>query len=179
MKDKKFSSVFENEAKIHLNEIYRAALRMTRKPEDAEELVQETFMQAWKSIENYEPGTNCRAWLYRILFNKHSQHIRKFSAQRKYIREADDFELLNATRPPIIPEHITDEVIIESLNRLPEHYRSVVLLVDVHEFKYKEVSEILVIAVGTVMSRLHRARRILRETLEGVAHEQGITKNIL
>jgi len=166
--------IFEMEAMQHIDDLYRTAKRLTRSETDADDLVQETYMQAWKSFENYEIGTNCRAWLYKILFNKFDHHRRKQYTQSKYFQEADElvFDLSAAT--PSVPEHLTDREVITALDKLPEHYRSVVLLADVHEFDYKEVAEILQIPMGTVMSRLNRARTQLKKSLAGVAREYGI-----
>lgn len=166
--------IFELEAMRHIDDIYRTAKRLTKNATEADDLVQETFMQAWRSFEQYEPGTNCRAWLYKILFNKYDHHRRKQYTQSKYFQEADElvFELSAAKTP--IPEHLTDREVISALDKLPEHYRSVVLLADVHEFDYKEVSRILDIPMGTVMSRLNRARTQLKKSLAGVAREYGI-----
>ncbi|MEZ5429384.1 MAG: sigma-70 family RNA polymerase sigma factor [Pyrinomonadaceae bacterium] len=166
--------LFEAEAMDFLNDIYRTALRLTKNQTDAEDLVQETFMQAWRSFEHYEPGTNCRAWLYKILFNKYDHHRRKIYTRSKYMREADDFIFLNADYEAPVPEHLTDQEVIAALDKLPDHYRSVVLLADVHEFDYKEVAGILEIPIGTVMSRLSRARAQLRKSLARVAGEYGI-----
>lgn len=166
--------IFEAEAMKHINDLYRTALRLTRSRIDADDLVQETYMQAWKSFDQYEPGTNCRAWLYKILFNKYDHHRRKMITRAKYVTEADDlvFELSPGTEP--VPETLTDREVIEAVNALPEHYRSVVLLADVHEFDYKEVAEILQIPIGTVMSRLSRARTRLRQALAATAVSYGI-----
>lgn len=166
--------IFEAEAMQHINDLYRTALRLTRSRIDADDLVQETYMQAWKSFDQYEPGTNCRAWLYKILFNKYDHHRRKMITRAKYVTEADElvFELSPGTEP--VPETLTDREVIEALNALPEHYRSVVLLADVHEFDYKEVAEILQIPIGTVMSRLSRARTRLRQALAATAVSYGI-----
>lgn len=167
--------IFEAEAMQHINDLYRTALRLTRGRIDADDLVQETYMQAWKSFGQYEPGTNCRAWLYKILFNKYDHHRRKMITRAKYVTEADElvFELSPGTEP--VPETLTDREVINALNALPEHYRSVVLLADVHEFDYKEVAEILQIPIGTVMSRLSRARTRLRVSLAETAVFYGIS----
>jgi RNA polymerase sigma-70 factor, ECF subfamily len=166
--------VFEMEAMQHIDDLYRTAKRLTRNETEADDLVQETYMQAWKSFGQYELGTNCRAWLYKILFNKYDHHRRKQYTQSKYFQEADElvFELSAARQP--VPEFLTDGEIISALDKLPEHYRSVVLLADVHEFDYKEVAQILDIPMGTVMSRLNRARTQLKKSLAGVAREYGI-----
>jgi RNA polymerase sigma-70 factor, ECF subfamily len=166
--------IFETEAMKHINDLYRTALRLARNQTDAEDLVQETFMQAWKSFARYETGTNCRAWLYKILFNKYDHHRRKQYTQSKYMQEADELVFLNASFAPPIPEHLTDVEVIRALKKLPEHYRSVALLADVHEFDYKEIADILQIPIGTVMSRLNRARTQLRKSLAGAAKDYGI-----
>lgn len=165
---------FEAEAMRHINDLYRTAVRLTRNQTDAEDIVQETYMQAWKSFDHYEPGTNCRAWLYKILFNKFDHFRRKKYTQTKYFQEADELVFANATYSAPIPEHLTDKEILNALDKLPEHYRSVVLLADVHEFDYKEVAEILAIPIGTVMSRLSRARGQLRKSLTKMADSYGI-----
>lgn len=166
--------IFEAEAMKHLDDLFRTAKRLTMNPIEAEDLVQETFMQAWKSFEHYELGTNCRAWLYKILFNKYDHHRRKKYTQAKYIQEADDLVFMGASYHAPIPENLTDSQVLAALDKLPEHYRSVVLLADVHEFDYKEVAEVLEIPIGTVMSRLSRARTQLKKTLSDVAKEYGI-----
>jgi RNA polymerase sigma-70 factor, ECF subfamily len=166
--------IFEAEAMRHLNELYRTANRLTRNPTEAEDLVQETFMQAWKSFDRYEAGTNCRAWLYKILFNKFDHHRRKKYTQLKYLQEAGEEVFDKAMVVAPIPEYLTDTEVIRALDKLPEHYRSVVLLADVQEFDYKEIAEILQIPIGTVMSRLNRARTQLRKSLAQVAQGYGI-----
>lgn len=166
--------IFEAEAMHNLNDLYRTAVRLTMSQTDAEDLVQETFMQAWKSFNHYEPGTNCRAWLYKILFNKFDHFRRKKYTQMKYFQETDELVFVNAIYSAPIPEHLSDTEIIAALNKLPEHYRSVVLLADVHEFDYKEVAEILSVPIGTVMSRLSRGRTQLRKSLARAASQYGI-----
>ncbi len=172
--------VFEKEAMAHLNDLYRTAARLVMSQSDAEDLVQETFMQAWKSFDRYQAGTNCRAWLYKILFNKVDHYRRKKYTQAKYLQEADEETFSNAAYAAPVSEHLTDEAITRALDKLPDHYREVVLLTDVHEFSYKEAADILRIPIGTVMSRLNRARTQLRSSLSGVAKEYGInqTKDI-
>ncbi len=166
--------IFEAEAVKHLDDLFRTAKRLTMNQTDAEDLVQETFMQAWKSFDHYELGTNCRAWLYKILFNKFDHHRRKKYTQAKYIQEADELTFLSAAFIAPIPEFLTDREVINALNKLPEHYRSVVLLADVQELDYKEVAAILNIPIGTVMSRLNRGRAQLKKSLSKVAGEYGI-----
>jgi RNA polymerase sigma-70 factor, ECF subfamily len=166
--------IFETEAVKHIDDLFRTAKRLTMNQVDAEDLVQETFMQAWKSFDHYELGTNCRAWLYKILFNKFDHHRRKKYTQAKYIQEADDLTFLSAAFVAPIPQNLTDTEVINALNKLPEHYRSAVLLADVQEFDYKEVAQILDIPIGTVMSRLNRGRAQLKKSLSKVAGEYGI-----
>jgi len=166
--------IFEAEAMQHIDDLYRTAVRLTMSQTDADDLVQETYMQAWKSFENYELGTNCRAWLYKILFNKFDHHRRKKYTQVKYFQEADELVFANSAYTAPVPESLTDREVIDALNKLPEHYRAVVLLADVHEFDYKEVAQILDIPIGTVMSRLNRARTQLKKSLARVATEYGI-----
>ncbi len=166
--------IFENEAMQHIDDLYRTARRLTMSQTEADDLVQETYMQAWRSFESYEPGTNCRAWLYKILFNKYDHMRRKKYTQAKYFQEADDLIIATAKFTPSVPDHLTDRQVLEALAQLPEHYRSVVLLADVHEFDYKEVAEILNIPMGTVMSRLNRARTQLKRSLASIAREYGI-----
>jgi RNA polymerase sigma-70 factor (ECF subfamily) len=168
--------IFEAEAIQYLDDLFRTAKRLTMNQIDAEDLVQETFMQAWKSFEHYALGTNCRAWLYKILFNKFDHYRRKKYTQAKYLQEEDELTFLSAAYSAPIPENLTDTEVIAALNKLPEHYRSVILLADVHEFDYKEVAQILDIPIGTVMSRLSRARAQLKKSLARVASEYGIKK---
>lgn len=168
--------MFENEAVQYLKELYRMASRLTMDPAEAEDLVQETYMQAWKSFEKYEPGTNCRAWLYKILFNKFDHHRRKKYTKSKYLTEADEFVFQNAAVSEPVSDRIADRQILAALNRLPEHYRSVLILSDVQDFEYKEISELLDIPIGTVMSRLSRARAQMKRSLATVAVEYGILK---
>lgn len=166
--------IFQNEAMQHIDDLYRTAKRLTMNQTEADDLVQETYMQAWRSFASYEPGTNCRAWLYKILFNKFDHLRRKKYTQAKYFEEADELVYATAAGTPSVPDHLTDKQVLTALSALPEHYRSVVLLADVHEFDYKEVAEILDIPMGTVMSRLSRARAQLKKSLASVAREYGI-----
>lgn len=166
--------VFEAEAMTHIHDLYRTAVRLTMNHQDADDLVQETYMQAWKSFDHYELGTNCRAWLYKILFNKFDHFRRKKYTQAKYFQEADDLVFDNSVYSAPVPEHLTDQEVLAALNKLPEHYRSVILLADVHEFDYKEVAVILDIPIGTVMSRLSRARGQLKKSLAKTAVEYGL-----
>jgi len=164
---------FEMEALPHLDSLFRAAARMVGDRTDAEDLVQEVYLQAWKSFHRYETGTNCRAWLFKILFNK-IQHYYRTRYSSKVVNDANEFlEEIAAYEPPV-PEHIGDEEILMALEKLPGSYREVILLADVQEFSYREIAEILGIPIGTVMSRLSRGRKLLRIELADIARVYGI-----
>jgi RNA polymerase sigma-70 factor (ECF subfamily) len=157
----------------HLNDIFRTASRMVGDKTRAEDVVQEVYLQAWKSFARFESGTNCRAWLYKILFHCVNHHRRKWF-RFPLLKETEEFIEANLMYQAPVPEHLTDEDILAALDRIPADFRAVVLLVDVEEFPYKEASDILSIPIGTVMSRLSRGRKLLREQLVGVARSYGI-----
>jgi RNA polymerase sigma-70 factor (ECF subfamily) len=136
-------------------------------------VLQEVYLQAWKSFDRFETGTNCRAWLFKILFNTLHHYRRKWFNIR-IVKESEKLIEQTAANAPPVPEHITDEEILAALAGVPEDFKSVVLLVDVEEFSYKETAGILSVPIGTVMSRLSRGRRLLRERLAGVARSYGI-----
>jgi RNA polymerase sigma-70 factor, ECF subfamily len=164
---------FENVALPHLKDLFRTASRLVGSAVEAEDLVQETYLQAWKSFGRFQPGTDCRAWLYRILFNVISHYRRKPYKIKTVQSEPEFFEETLAYEPPI-PEHIRDEEVLQAFHKVPSHYREVVLLADVQELSYKEIAEVLGIAVGTVMSRLSRGRKLLRQELASFAKDHGI-----
>ncbi len=164
---------FESAALPHLNELFRTAARLVGgNCTEAEDLIQETYMQAWKSFHRFELGTNCRAWLFRILFNKANHHRKWLFWRKTHDREANLAEALRYEPP--ISEQLGDEEVLLALERLPRHYREVVLLADVEEFSYKETAQILCVPIGTVMSRLSRGRKLLSVELAGVAQSYGI-----
>jgi len=164
---------FEAEAMPHLNDIFRTATRILGDRARAEDVAQEVYLQAWKSFHRFEPGTNCRAWLFKILFHCVNHHRRKWF-RFPQLKETEEFLEANLTAAVSIPEHLTDQDILSALDRLPADFRSVILMVDVEEFAYKDASEILSIPIGTVMSRLSRGRKLLREQLAEVAQSYGI-----
>lgn len=166
---------FETEAMPHLNDIFRTATRILGDRARAEDVAQEVYLQAWKSFDRFEPGTNCRAWLFKILFHCVNHHRRKWF-RFPLLKETEEFIESTLTAPESIPEHITDTEILAALDRVPGDFRAVVLLVDVEEFAYKEAADILGIPIGTVMSRLSRGRKALREQLAALAESYGITK---
>lgn len=164
---------FEAEAMPHLNDLFRTATRVLGERGRAEDVVQEVYLQAWKSFDRFEPGTNCRAWLFKILFHCVNHHRRKWF-RFPLLKENEEFLEANLTYSPPVPEHLTDEEILAALDRIAGDFRAVVLLVDVEEFAYKEAADILQIPIGTVMSRLSRGRKLLREQLAEVARSYGI-----
>ncbi|HWO00058.1 MAG TPA: sigma-70 family RNA polymerase sigma factor [Blastocatellia bacterium] len=165
---------FESAALPHLNDLYRTAARVIGNSTEAEDLVQEAYLQAWKSFHRFELGTNCRAWLFKILFHVIQHHRRKWY-NSKLVQESDDM-LLQDTIPyePPAPQHLSDEDVLAALERIPVLYREAVVLADVQEFSYKEVAATLSVPVGTVMSRLSRGRKLLRAELSGIAGSYGI-----
>jgi RNA polymerase sigma-70 factor, ECF subfamily len=167
---------FEAEALPYLNDLFRTATRVLRDPSRAEDVVQEVFLQAWRSFDRFEPGTNCKAWLYRILFHSINHYRRKWFKLRLLSENEEHLEQNLAWTPPL-PEHLTDSEILAALDDIPPDFKAVVLLVDVEEFAYKEVAGILGIPIGTVMSRLSRGRKLLRERLAGVAQDWGIARS--
>ncbi|MCC7157624.1 MAG: sigma-70 family RNA polymerase sigma factor [Bryobacterales bacterium] len=166
---------FEAEAMPHLNDLYRTASRMMGDAARAEDVVQEAYLQAWRSFDRFEAGTNCRAWLFKILFHCVNHQRRKWF-RFPLLKEAEEFLETNLRAAEPVPEQLTDSEILAALERISAGYRSVVLLVDVEEFSYKEVAAILGIPIGTVMSRLSRARKFLRDELAGVAESYGIVR---
>jgi len=164
---------FEAEALPHLNDLFRTAVRILGDRNRAEDVAQEVYLQAWKSFDRFEPGTNCRAWLFKILFHCVNHHRRKWF-RFPVLKETEEFLEANLVAPSPIPDQLKDEDILAALDRIPAEFRSVVLLVDVEEFAYKEAAEILSVPIGTVMSRLSRGRKLLREQLTEVARSYGI-----
>jgi RNA polymerase sigma-70 factor (ECF subfamily) len=169
---------FEAEALPHLDAITRTAARVTGNRAHAEDLAQDTFMQAWRSFDRFETGTNCRAWLFKILFNviRHDRRQLFNFNLRSFRREpGEEMPEADLVYEPPVPQHLTDEDVLAALDRVPAQYREVVVLADVEEFAYREIAEMLEIPVGTVMSRLSRGRARLRNELATFAAGYGIT----
>ena len=168
------SEEFEAVALPYLNDLFRTARRLLGEQLGAEDVVQEVYLQAWKSFHRFERGTNCQAWLFTILFNTIHHYRRKWSSSLQDEGGEGLEEKLHYTPP--VPETLTDEDVLGALDRIPPDFRAVVLLADVEEFSYKEVANILRVPIGTVMSRLSRARKLLRDQLAAVAQSYGFKK---
>ena len=157
---------FEDVALPHMNDLYRAACSMLRNREDAEDVLQEMYLRAWRAFESFTPGTNCKAWLFKILFNVIRNHRRKWFNKFVFTTEPEELEGTMVYQAPVA-EKLSDEEILTAFEKLPGQFAEVVLLADVYEFSYKEVHETLNIPIGTVMSRLSRGRHLLRTHLTG------------
>ncbi|MCY7345270.1 MAG: RNA polymerase sigma factor [Pyrinomonadaceae bacterium] len=166
-------ATFEAEALPLMADVFRVAKYLVRDVSEAEDLTQETFAQALKSFHRYTPDTNCRAWLVTILYHLNSKRRYKLG-RLKIVEDAEEQIAQTVAFEPPIPERLTDEEILQALERIPKQFREVVLLTDVEEFSYKEVAELLQTPIGTVMSRLHRGRRLLRQQLTEYARTFGI-----
>ncbi|OYO07508.1 RNA polymerase subunit sigma-24 [Enemella evansiae] len=179
------SARFERDALGHLDQLYGAALRMTRHPSDAEDLVQETYAKAYQSFHQYTPGTNLKAWLYRILTNTYINSYRKAQRSPKISdgESVEDWQLARAESHSSTGlrsaemealDRMPDSAVTDALNNLSDDFRTAVYLADVDGFAYKEIAEIMGTPIGTVMSRLNRGRAQLRKALSDYARDHGM-----
>lgn len=179
---------FKHDALPLLDQLYGAAMKMTRNPQDAQDLVQETFMKAYSAFSSFEAGTNLKAWLYRIMTNSYINTYRK--RQREpylgVVEDLEDWQLGGAESTTAMTTRSAEAeaidrtpagVVTDAINALPEDFRIAVYLADVEGFSYQEIADIAEVPIGTVMSRLHRGRARLRQALGEYAREQGVGLN--
>jgi RNA polymerase sigma-70 factor (ECF subfamily) len=179
---------FEEEALPLLDSLYAGALRMTRNPADAEDLVQDTMVRAYRAFNRFEPGTNLKAWLFRIMTNAYINTYRKKQREPQKVSQDDveEFDLYQelknrnpeyeATPETLVLDSLVDSDILEAIDELPDQFRMAVVLSDIEDFSYAEMAEIMDVPMGTVMSRLHRGRKALQKRLWEIARERGIVK---
>jgi RNA polymerase sigma-70 factor, ECF subfamily len=180
---------FQETALPLLDSLYAGALRMTRNPPDAEDLVQETMLRAYRSFDRFQPGTNLKAWLFRIMTNAYINVYRKRQREPQKVSQDDieDFDLyqrlkdhdpqFSVTPETLVLDALVDSDITDAIDDLPEQFRMAVMLSDIEGFSYAEMAEIMDVPMGTVMSRLHRGRKALQKRLWELATERGIVRN--
>ncbi|MBI2374461.1 MAG: sigma-70 family RNA polymerase sigma factor [Deltaproteobacteria bacterium] len=179
---------FEQLALEHMDALYASALRLTRSPKDGEDLVQDTYLKAFRFFDSFEPGTNMKAWLFKIQTNTFINKYRRRVKEREVAESpaedvmfdrfvsADHVRALRDPEQDFFSKLLSDEV-VEALDQVPVDFRMVVILADIQDFSYKEIAEIVGCPVGTVMSRLFRGRRILQKHLYDYAQREGILPN--
>ena len=176
---------FAEQAMQFAPQLYSSALRMTRNAADAEDLIQETYLRAYRGYNNFEEGTNLRAWLFRILTNTYinSYRARQRRPQESELGDVEDLylykrisglDVASRSAEDTLFDLFTDDEVKKALEDLPESFRLPVLLADVQGFSYKEIAEMLDVPIGTVMSRLHRGRKAMQKALIDFASERGL-----
>jgi len=164
---------FENEALPHYADLYRMAKWLLGNRDQAEDLVQETLLAALGSFHRFEKGTNCRAWLIKIMYHTLSKR-RRSENRLRLVNDTDEQIAETVAFEPPTPENVTEQEVLQALKRLPQQFQEVVILSDVEDMTYKEIADALSIPTGTVMSRLHRGRKLLRAELVAYANALGI-----
>ncbi len=183
--DPKLRERFERDVLPMLPSLYGAAMRLTRNPSDAEDLLQETYLRAYRGFAGFQEGTNLKAWLYRILTNSFINTYRKKQREPQVVEGPDDLDewylydrlggrSVEESAETAVLDQIPDQGVKDALESLPERFRLPVLLADVEGFSYKEIAEIMDTPIGTVMSRLHRGRKALQKALWDTAKERGL-----
>ena len=183
--DPELRARFERDVLPLLPSLYSAAMRLTRNPSDAEDLVQETYLRAFRGFAGFQEGTNLKAWLYRILTNSYINTYRKKQREPQIVEGPEDVEdwylydrlggrSVEESAETEVLDQIPDQGVKQALESLPERFRLPVLLADVEGFSYKEIAEIMDTPIGTVMSRLHRGRKALEKALWETAKERGL-----
>ncbi|HSE24437.1 MAG TPA: sigma-70 family RNA polymerase sigma factor [Pyrinomonadaceae bacterium] len=167
---------FETEAMPHVSSLFRVALWLTRDRVEAEDLIQETLIEALSSFHRFAQGTNCRAWLVSILYHMQSKRRRK-AARLHLVSDAEERIAETAAFEPPTPQNLTDEEVLGALERLPRVFQEVVILADIEEMSYKEIAAALEVPVGTVMSRISRGRKLLRAELASYANAHGFGRS--
>jgi RNA polymerase sigma-70 factor (ECF subfamily) len=180
-------ATFQDDALQYSRQLYSAAMRMTRNPSDAEDLVQETYLKAYRAYHTFEAGTNLKAWLYRILTNTYINKYRKDSRRPSEVDLGDVEDLYlyrrigseasaeaSRTTEDRVLDGLVESDIKAAVEALPENFRLPVLLADLESFSYKEIAEILDVPIGTVMSRLHRGRKAMQKALWEYAKQRGL-----
>jgi RNA polymerase sigma-70 factor (ECF subfamily) len=167
---------FEAEAMPHVPSLFRIALWLTRDQTEAEDLVQETLIEALGSFHRFAPGTNCHAWLVSILYHRNSK--RRRSANRLILVNDSEERIAEtvAFKAPT-PENVTDEEVLAALERIPRAFQEVVILADIEEMSYKEIASAMNVPIGTVMSRISRGRKLLRAELASYARAHGFARS--
>jgi len=169
-------ATFEAEAMPHVSSLFRVALWLTRDRAEAEDLLQETLMEALTSFHRFAQGTNCRAWLVSILYHMQSKR-RRTAARLHLVSDAEERIAETTAFEPPTPQNLTDEEVLGALERLPRAFQEVVILADIEEMSYKEIASALEVPVGTVMSRISRGRKLLRAELAGYANAHGFGRS--